>query len=43
MSNFVKIEFLVCVSGMNLTLSDDEKYYFCEMFNEVYNFVSQEG
>ncbi|ALP35406.1 hypothetical protein ASL14_03700 [Paenibacillus sp. IHB B 3084] len=33
----------IFVSGMNLTLSDDEKYYFCEMLSEVYNFVSQEG
>ncbi|WP_225999566.1 hypothetical protein [Paenibacillus sp. BJ-4] len=31
----------IFVSGMNLTLSDDEKYYICEMLSEVYNFVSQ--
>ncbi|WP_025715751.1 sigma-54-dependent transcriptional regulator [Paenibacillus sp. 1-18] len=32
---------VIFVSGMNLTLSDDEKYYICEMLSEVYNFVSQ--
>jgi transcriptional regulatory protein LevR len=31
----------IFVSGMNLTLSDDEKYYICEMLSEVYNFIPQ--
>ncbi|WP_348536775.1 PRD domain-containing protein [Paenibacillus polymyxa] len=31
----------IFVSGMNLILSDDEKYYICEMLSEVYNFIPQ--
>jgi transcriptional regulatory protein LevR/transcriptional regulator with AAA-type ATPase domain len=31
----------IFVSGMNLILSEDEKYYICEMLSEVYNFIPQ--